>query len=136
MSKITRQVREAFANEGPVNIFDELSRARRDYDDFVRVDIVQHHARPLFEHVRIEIIGAHQGDLSDQALMFGIGLGSNDFRHCNFRLKFEQRDNAMISLNHMIGEVGQNERAEHGQPNLACAQSNIFEYCHKVMESQ
>lgn len=132
--KISRKPGERFENES-ASVFLNLTRGRRDDHNLVRVDIIQHDAGPLVEHVGVEIVGVEQGDLPGQAPMFGAVLGSNGFRRRDFRLKFKQRDDAVISLNHVIGEIRQHQRAEYGQPDVARAQSKIFKCCHKVMES-
>ena len=97
--KITRGVGDQFAIDRAAIYFSKtvgrLPLGRRDDDDLVRVDVIQHDPGTFFEHVGVEIVGAHQRHLLNQAYMVGAGLGLNDFRCRNIRAKFKQRDNAL-----------------------------------------
>lgn len=105
-------------------------------DDLVRMGEVEHHPGPLFEHVGIEIIGTQQRHAGIEFIAFGPDRGMQCAGLFDLRAELQQREQPAISLDHMVGEIGKQQRADDGPQGASGANAYFVEYSHDDTESQ
>lgn len=97
---------------------------------------IQQGARPFFEQIQIQIIGAEMRDVMFKPDPVTTKRRKAGFRVLHFLAQGEIGEKTSIALNGVIGEIGEHACANNGKNNLPGAMLEFVVNAHGGMESQ
>src|SRR3954454_13404901 len=97
---------------------------------------IEHHPRPLLEHVEVEAGVGEQRHALLHRLALGVGLGELGIGDTDLLVQLHPRDDAAIALHRVIDEVARQASTQHWPGYLGESTLDVAAEVHGKSESQ
>lgn len=105
-------------------------------DHFIGPREVEHYTRSFLDHIGVKVVRPEQSNPPLEFLTLFVDFGLDGFGLLDLCPKLEKRQHSLISLHHVVREVGQQDRADNRPEGEPCAVANFIDHSHAATESQ